>query len=150
MESSQIPKTMNSVVITSPGKYGFAQIPVPTPSGNMVLIKVEAATLNPSDILFMRGLYNVKLKPNYTPGWEGSGVVVQTGEGAKAKALLGKRVAFMKAGELNTYNIGGSFADYCLTHISTVFPISDDIPLEAVASFIVNPLTAVSMVDRIK
>jgi len=48
------------------------------------LIKVEAATLNPSDILFMRGLYNVKLDYPYTPGWEGSGVVVQAGEGPAA------------------------------------------------------------------
>ena len=98
----------------------------------------------------MRGLYNIKLKNPYTPGWEGSGVIVQTGEGPRAKALLGKRVAFMKAPELNSYNLGGSYADYCLTHVNTVFPISEDIPLEDVASFVVNPLTAVSMIDRIK
>jgi NADPH:quinone reductase len=48
-------------------------------------VKVESATLNPSDILFMRGKYNVKLNYPYTPGWEGSGVVVAAGEGDQAK-----------------------------------------------------------------
>ena len=80
------------------------------------MVKVEAATLNPSDILFMRGLYNIKLNYPYTPGWEGSGTVVQTGEGPYAKSLLGKRVAFMKSSELGTYKEGGSYAEYCLTN----------------------------------
>jgi NADPH:quinone reductase len=81
----------------------------------MVLIKVEAATLNPSDILFMQGKYNVKLNYPYTPGWEGSGVVVSAGEGS-GQALVGKRVAFMKSFEVGTYKFGGSFAEYCVTN----------------------------------
>ena len=76
MESSHTPKIMNSVLILDNGKYGFGQVPVQTPGKNQVLIKVESATLNPSDILFMRGLYNIKLNYPYTPGWEGSGTVV--------------------------------------------------------------------------
>ena len=75
MEQS-LPKTMNSVVIEGHNKYGFTQVPVKLPGKDQVLVKVEAATLNPSDILFMRGLYNIKLSYPYTPGWEGSGVVV--------------------------------------------------------------------------
>ena len=80
-----------------------------------MLIKVEAATLNPSDILFMQGKYNVKLNYPYTPGWEGSGIVVAAGEGA-GQGLIGKRVAFMKSFEVGTYQFGGSFAEYCVTN----------------------------------
>jgi NADPH:quinone reductase-like Zn-dependent oxidoreductase len=53
--ASSIPKEMNSSVIVSHGKVGFARIPVPQPGKNQVLVKVEAATINPSDILFMKG-----------------------------------------------------------------------------------------------
>jgi NADPH2:quinone reductase len=112
-------------------------------------VKVEAAALNPSDILFMKGKYNVQLKYPYTPGWEGSGVVVKTGDSEKAKKLLGKRVAFMKASELTTYKIGGAFADYAVSDSNMCIPISEDTTLEEAASFIINPLTAVGMVDRI-
>jgi len=65
---------------------------------DQVLIKVEAAVLNPSDILFMRGKYNLKTHYPYTPGWEGSGTVVATGSGSGMlnKFFMGKRVAFMK------------------------------------------------------
>jgi len=125
-------------------------VPVQKPGKNQVLVKVEAATLNPSDILFMRGLYNVKLNYPYTPGWEGSGTVVQSGGGSLADGLVGKRVAFFKAQEMGTYMLGGAFADYCVTDASMAFPFSDDLSFEDTASFIVNPLTAVCMVDRLK
>jgi NADPH:quinone reductase-like Zn-dependent oxidoreductase len=61
------------------------------------LIKVDSAALNPSDILFMRGLYTgIKLNYPYTPGWEGSGTVVETGAGLLTSYFKDKRVAFNK------------------------------------------------------
>lgn len=78
----QIGSLMSSVLIEGHAKYGFGQVPVKAPAKSQVLVKVESATLNPSDILFMRGLYNIKLPKPYTPGWEGSGTVVMLGEGA--------------------------------------------------------------------
>lgn len=98
----------------------------------------------------MKGLYNVKLNYPYTPGWEGSGTVVATGSSEKAKALLGKRVAFMKAAEMGTYKLSGAYGEYCVSDVDLCFPFSDDLSFEDTASFIVNPLTAVCMVDRIK
>jgi NADPH2:quinone reductase len=56
----------------------------------------------------------------------------------------------MKAFELNTYNIGGAFAEYCVTDVAHCIPISDSFTFEEAASFIVNPITAVCMVERIK
>ena len=112
------------------------------------MIKVEAAALNPSDILFMRGKYTVKLVHPFTPGWEGSGTVVAVGPGLLNKWLLGKRVAFMKQGELGIYRVGGAMAEYAVTENKAVIPLSDDFSFEQAASFFVNPLTAICMVDR--
>ena len=66
--------------------------------------------------------------------------------------LVGKRVAFMKQGELPpTYKIGGAMADYCITSIGSIIPIPDDpaLTFEKASSFFVNPLTAVCMVERV-
>ena len=65
------------------------------PGPNEVLIKVHSAALNPSDVLFIKGKYKIKLTYPYTPGWEGSGTVVSVGPGLASSWLLGKRVAFM-------------------------------------------------------
>jgi NADPH2:quinone reductase len=116
-----------------------------------LLIKVEACALNPSDILFMRGKYNIKLKYPYTPGWEGSGTVVSAGGGGiLSKYFVGKRVAFMKQGELGAYKIGGAMAEYIVTDSRSIIPIADEFSFEQSASFFVNPLTAVCMVERCK
>ena len=73
---------MNSVQIVSNGKIGFGQMPIQKPGPNQVLIKVHSAPINPSDILFMKGKYTgIKLKYPYTPGWEGSGTVMEAGPG---------------------------------------------------------------------
>jgi len=61
-----------------------------------VLIKVERSAINPSDIMFMRGLYNIPHKYPYTPGWEGSGTVVEVGPGLLSAYFKDKRVAFNK------------------------------------------------------
>lgn len=141
---------MNSVLITSNGKFGFGQIPKPKPGPNQVLIKVDSAALNPSDILFMKGMYNIKLKYPFTPGWEGSGTVVQVGPGLLSGYFKDKRVAFNKQFELGTYSIGGAFAEYCVTDVRSCIPLNDSISLEQGAALFVNPLTAVGMVDRAK
>lgn len=115
------------------------------------MIKVEAAALNPSDILFMRGKYNINLKYPYTPGWEGSGTVVAAGSGGLlSKYFVGKRVAFMKQTELGTYRIGGAMAEYVVTDSRSLIPLADEFTFEQSASFFVNPLTAVCMVERCK
>ena len=91
--------TMNSVLISQNGHVKFGRIPKLTEADlgkNQVLVKMEAAVLNPSDILFMRGKYNLKLDYPFTPGWEGSGVVVAVGKSLTKMNLVGKKVGFMK------------------------------------------------------
>jgi NADPH:quinone reductase-like Zn-dependent oxidoreductase len=78
----------------------------------------------------MKGLYNIKLKYPYTPGWEGSGTVVEVGPGLLSGYFKDKRVAFNKQFELGTYSIGGAFAEYCVTDVRSCIPLNDSITLE--------------------
>ena len=141
---------MNSVQIQAHGVTGFGQMPIQEPGPNQVQIKVHSAVLNPSDILFMRGKYNINIKYPFTPGWEGSGTVVKAGPGMLAQWLVGKRVAFNKQFEIKTFTLGGSMAEYCVTDVKSIIPLGDDISFEQAASLFVNPLTAIGMVDRLK
>lgn len=84
----------------------------------------------------------------YTPGWEGSGTVVKAGAGIYSEWLSGRRVAFTK--HFNKVHYGGAFAEYVVTEVKAVIPLSDDFSFEQGASFVVNPLTAVLMVERCK
>ena len=142
---------IDSVLLQAPGKVGFGQVPKPKPGHGQVLIKVDSAALNPSDVLFMQGASGRVPSENYTPGWEGSGVVEEVGSGLATQWLQGKRVAFMKATEpAGQYNIGGAFAEYAITNVKQVIPLDDSASLESGATYFVNPLTAVGMVKRAK
>ncbi len=49
--------------------------PVPRPGRGQVLVKIEAAPCNPSDLLHLQGLYSVKKTLPSVPGWEGAGTL---------------------------------------------------------------------------
>jgi NADPH:quinone reductase len=87
----------------------------------------------------------------YTPGWEGSGVIeaVGTDVAEKFAHLLGKRVGFFKQKE-PTYTIGGSFAEYAVTDITSIIPLRDETTLEQGVALFVNPLSALCLIDRVK
>ena len=92
----------------------------------------------------------MKVKYPYTPGWEGSGTVVGAGAGVYSEWLVGRRVAFMKAYEVVDIKFGGAYAEYIVTDVKACIPLSADFSFEQGASFVVNPLTAVLMVERCK
>lgn len=115
-----------------------AEIPVPTPGDGQVLIKVRVAAVNPSDLHFIKGEYgqpNVKGAP---AGFEGCGDVVACGKGAEW--LAGQRVGFVASGS-------GAWAEYALTDARMCVPLHPDLRDEDGAAQIVNPLTAVGMID---
>ena len=67
---------------------------VDPPAGH-VLIRVEAAPVNPADTYFIKGIYGNRdlLKPPpHTIGLEGAGQIEAVGEGLPAEELLGKKV----------------------------------------------------------
>jgi NADPH:quinone reductase-like Zn-dependent oxidoreductase len=113
---------------------------IPTPGPGEVLIRVEAAACNPSDLLFLTGSYvSAKDLPS-APGWEGAGTVVAAGSGLFGSFLKGRRVAF---GTLETSD--GSWGEYCLTEAKRCIPVAKDVSTEQAADLIVNPMTAIGM-----
>jgi len=143
---------MNSVLISSNGHLKFGQIPSIKDAKlhkNQVKIKVECAVINPSDILFMRGKYSIPIKYPYTPGWEGSGTIVEVGEKVH-KSMIGMKVGFNKEPELKAWKVGGAMADYAFTTPTSVIPMQEGMTFEQGATFFVNPLTAYCMVYRVK
>ena len=62
-----------------PASLELAEIAVPRPGRGEVLVRIAAAPVNPSDLLFLRGIYGVKKPLPAVPGFEGSGTVVAAG-----------------------------------------------------------------------
>ncbi len=113
-----------------------AMVPVPQPGAGQVLVKVARASVNPSDVMFIKGLYGQKRQKGHPAGFEGAGTVVATGAGAEA--LAGKRVAFLAGGS-------GSWAEYALVDAAVAIPLMPGIGDEDGAAMIVNPLTALAL-----
>ncbi len=128
----------------TPESISVATIPVPRPGPGEVLVRMHAAPINPSDLMFVRGLYGFAKPLPATPGFEGSGTVTETGSGFMAKMLKGKRVACAAA---DASIKGGTWAEYLVTSAKTCIPLSKNVDLEQAAMMLVNPLTAWALVD---
>jgi len=85
---------MKSIYLKDKGQAVFGEVPKPQPNDNQVLIKVDCAVLNPSDVLFMTGRTMQPREFPFTPGWEGAGTIVEVGKNHEDKNLVGQRVGF--------------------------------------------------------
>jgi len=121
-----------------------ATIPVPALQDGQVLIKMRMASINPSDLHFIKGEYGVPRKKGAPAGFEGVGDVV-AGQGAQAEQLVGKRVAFTVDPQGS-----GTWADYAVTAAAVCVPVRPDMRDEDAAGHIVNPLTAMAMFDIVQ
>jgi len=115
------------------------------PGGDEVLIKVSASPCNPSDIAFIQGGYNIVKPLPAIPGFEGTGIVVESGSFAEARRLKGKRVSFF-----SQEPAGGAWAEYVTTRARNCIRTRDDLPPEQAACLFVNPLTAYALYDIIR
>lgn len=118
------------------------EIDMPSPKENQVLIKIEAAPCNPSDIAFMRGMYNIVKDVPVVMGFEGTGTVVKTGSESNALALLGKRVSCF-----TQENVNGTWAEYFVTDAANCIEVRDEIDNDQAACLFVNPFTGWSMME---
>jgi NADPH:quinone reductase-like Zn-dependent oxidoreductase len=116
--------------------------PVPVPRRGQVLVKIAAAPCNPSDLLLLQGKYGTLKKLPTVPGWEGAGMVVATGGGLLGRWLMGKRVACALRSDRD-----GTWAEYFLANADNCIPLKAELPIEQAASLIVNPLTALGLLD---
>lgn len=124
-------------------EYGTIDVPSPGPS--QVLVKVSLASVNPSDVMFLKGLYGQPRKQGQPAGFEGVGEVVATGDSDLAKGLAGKRIAF--ATGLSNW---GAWAEYAVAEAAACIPLIDSVGDEDGAAMIVNPLTALAMFGIVK
>ncbi|MFV0512248.1 MAG: alcohol dehydrogenase catalytic domain-containing protein [Jhaorihella sp.] len=152
---TDIPETMTAVVQTGDGYSGTATGPtiadaalhlerarlaVPRPGPGQVLIRMRMASVNPSDLHFIKGEYGQPRVKGAPAGFEGCGDVVAAGAGAEG--LHGRRVAFVV-----TVPTSGTWAEYAITSAQTCVPLRPEISDEDGAAQIVNPMTAMAMVD---
>jgi len=127
-----------------PESLAFVERAVPRPGQGQVLVRIAATPINPSDVMFLRGMYIKKPLP-VIAGFEGSGIVVAAGSGFMPRLLMGKRVACAAP-----YNGDGTWAEYMLTSANFCIPLRKNISLEQGASLIVNPLTAWALMEIAK
>lgn len=150
-------------------ELSLAEVLVPEPGPDDVLIRVEATPINPSDLGLLVGgadmssakASGTKEQPvvtaNIPPpalramaarldqsmpiGNEGAGVVVKAGSSPAAQALLGKMVA----------GLGGEmYSQYRMLNVAQCLPLPDGTSAKDGASCFVNPLTALSFVETMK
>lgn len=128
-----------------PESITVAEIPVPRPGPGQVLVKVFASPINPSDLMFIQGLYGFKKPVPAVPGFEGSGMVVESGPGLMGRYLKGKRVACAAA---DPGIAGGMWAEYLVTSAQLCIPLRKQVEMEQAASLLVNPFTAWALMDE--
>ena len=148
----------------------LVRVPVPEPAAEEVVIRIEAAPINPSDISAMMGPADIsqiraegsgdavrvvipmsqsamaamsgKVGQKVPAGIEGAGVVVAAGSSDAAQALIGKVVSLSP--------IGGMYAQYCVANVADLLVMKDGTtPVEAASSF-VNPMTALGMMETVR
>jgi NADPH:quinone reductase-like Zn-dependent oxidoreductase len=106
-----------------------------------VLISIEAAPINPSDLLFVRGTYGVRPAFPSSIGAEGVGRVAKIGSKVDV-AVLGKRVLI-----LPTYE-QGTWGDEVVVQVRNIVPVSDEGDPLQLSMMGINPATAYLLLSR--
>ncbi|PVH30625.1 alcohol dehydrogenase catalytic domain-containing protein [Pararhodobacter oceanensis] len=117
-------------------------VTLPAPAEGQVVIEVILAPVNPSDLFFIQGGYGQPRVQGQAAGFEGVGRVI-SGNGKAAEALIGQRVSFLGTGS-------GTWAQYAISDAALCIPLHDAVADADAAALIVNPLTAVALVERVK
>src|SRR5262252_8436178 len=106
-----------------------------------VLVSMEAAPLNPSDFLLVRGIYAVRPPLPFSLGAEGVGRVKKTGSKANTN-LLGKRVLIVPNYEQ------GTWSDEVVVSLRNIVTVPDDADPLQLAMVGINPATAYLLLHR--
>ena len=117
-------------------------VPAPEPGPGQVRVRMLASPINPSDLLYIRGIYGKPPPLPATPGFEGVGVVEASGGGLLARRVMGKRVAVLTRGI-------GSWQEYTVVPARQAIPVPADLPVEQAATFFVNPASALVMTQNV-
>lgn len=158
-------------LVTAAGqlRLSLEDTPVQAPTGNQVLVRVEASPINPSDLGLLLGMADVsnacnvgtadqpviaadvpeQVVPALKARWdesmpvgnEGSGTVIAAGDSEAAQALVGRTVAVLG---------GAMYGEYRTLSVNQCLPMHDGVTARESASCFVNPLTALGMVETMR
>ena len=169
----EIPATMRQLrsLVTPDGelRLSVSTVDTPRPGPQEVLVRVEAAPVNPSDLGLLlamsdisqavaggsadeptvtapipapvMGSLSARVGHAMTVGNEGAGVVVAAGESPEAEALLGRTVGFLA---------GATYGEYCAASPRMCLALPEGAHAADGASSFVNPLTALGMVETMR
>jgi NADPH:quinone reductase len=173
MTANEVPSTARQLrsTVNADGTLvlSIVSVDVPEPKVDEVVVRVEAAPINPSDLGLLLGgadlasftsngdaanpvvraaigggmLASMKARfgESMAVGNEGGGVVVKAGSGAAAQALLGKTVGFVG---------GATYSQYRCVHVTQTLELPAGTSTRDAASCFVNPLTALGMTETMK
>lgn len=112
---------------------------------NELLVKIEAAPINPSDVAHTRKSYVKRFEPPYRTGFEGAGTVVQLGKNYNGKFKVGDKVCILtQEQDRGTWSQYGFFTDEHLFHMNT------KLSFEQAASHFINPMTVILMLREVQ
>ena len=142
---------------------------IPEPAPGEVLVRIEAAPINPSDIGLLFGAADLgtaesigtadnpvvrariperlmnsmagRLGQSMSVGNEGAGVVIEAGSSIAAQELLDKTVAVLG---------GAMYAQYRCLPVDQCLPLPEGVAPAEGASCFINPLTALGMVETMR
>jgi NADPH2:quinone reductase len=150
-------------------ELSLVSVPTPAPAADEVVVRVDAAPINPSDLGLLFGTADMstakvagsgasivvtarvpdklmrpmagRVDQSMPAGNEGAGVVVDAGASPEAQALLGKTVGVLG---------GAMYSQYRSVKVEQCLLLPEGTTAAEGASCFVNPLTALGMVETMK
>jgi len=119
----------------------LAKMEIPKPKPGYVLIKIDAAPINPSDFGFIKGTYgdlSLQRKPPVVLGFEGAGKILGVGENVD-KAFIGKKVCFFA--NCHSQDFIGSWATHTAQPISALTFVPEKVSTDVACMSQINPKT---------
>ncbi|EOZ98638.1 hypothetical protein A33Q_1292 [Indibacter alkaliphilus LW1] len=109
---------------------------IPEPKAHELRIKVSARNINPSDIMFIQGMYGITPKLPSSAGFEAVGIVDKSDESGTVPE--GSKVIFTAI---------GTWKEYVCVAANTVIPVPEQMPDEIACQAFINPMTAFGMLE---
>jgi len=118
-------------------------LPLLEPGEGEVSVQMLLSPINPSDLLFIRGLYP-GIHPSFpaSVGFEGVGRIDRIGAHVEG-FVVGQRVV------VANNDGGGNWAEYVVCPARLLVPIPESLPDEQAASLLVNPMTALALLRSV-
>lgn len=131
-----MPKAIRVHETGGPEVMRLEDVTVPKPGKGEVLVEHKAIGLNFIDVYFRTGLYPAE--PPFTPGGEGSGIVLEAGEGSGFAP--GDRVAYCVS--------SGAYAEQRVLPANRLVRMPDSVSFEQAAAIMLKGMTAWYLLRR--